>query len=104
MALECWPPRCYLVQTFLICMKRVTFLLTDTTPVKGPYTLARLRELFAARDICADSKLFLTERDEETNRVKCFGLRAADIKENLENGEEIDVDRLLGRVTESDGS
>jgi hypothetical protein len=79
-------------------MKRLTFLLTDTTPVKGPYTLARLRELWNARDICADSKLFLTERDEETNGVKCFGLRVADIKENLETGNEIDVDSLSGRV------
>jgi hypothetical protein len=79
-------------------VKRVTFLLTDTTPVKGPYTLARLRELWDARDICADSKLFLTERDEETNGVKCFALRAADIKENLETGNEIDVDGLIARV------
>jgi hypothetical protein len=79
-------------------VKRVTFLLTDTTPVKGPYTFARLRELWEASDICAESKLFLTERDEETNGVKCFGLRAADIKENLQTGNEIDVDSLIARV------
>jgi hypothetical protein len=85
-------------------VKRVTFLLTDASPVKGPYTVVRLRELWDAGDICADSKLFLTERDEETNGVKCFGLRAADIKGNLETGNEIDVDDLLGRVTKSDGS
>jgi hypothetical protein len=83
-------------------VKRVTFLLTDTTPVKGPYTLARLRELWDAGDICADSKLFLTERNEETNGVKCFAIRAADVKENLESGKEIDVDDLIARVTKSE--
>jgi hypothetical protein len=31
-------------------------------------------------------------------RVKCFGLRAADIRENLETGNEIDVDELRKRV------
>jgi hypothetical protein len=87
------PPR------FFYCVKRVTFLLTDTTTVKGPYTFARLRELWDAGDISADSKLFLTERDEETNRVKCFNLRAADVKENLESGVEIDVEGLCARVT-----
>jgi len=84
-------------------VKRVTFFLTDTTPVKGPYTFARLRELWHAGEVNADAKLFLTERDEETNQVKCFGLRAADIKENLESGEEIDVDDLIAWVTKSDG-
>jgi hypothetical protein len=79
-------------------VKRVTFLLTDTTPVKGPYSLARLRELWDAGDLCADSKLFLTERDEETNGVKCFALRAADIKGNLETGNDIDVDELITRI------
>jgi hypothetical protein len=34
----------------------------------------------------------LTERNDETNRVKCFNLRAADIKENLESEKEIDVE------------
>ena len=76
----------------------LTFLVTDTPQVKGPYTLARLREKGGAGDICADSKLFLTERDDETNGVKCFGLRAADIKENLESGNEIDVDELSARL------
>jgi hypothetical protein len=76
----------------------LTFLVTETPQVKGPYTLARLRELWNAREIVADSKLFLTERDEETNKVKCFALRAADIKENLETGNEIDVDELSARV------
>jgi hypothetical protein len=66
--------------------------------------MARLRELWNAREIVADSKLFLTERNDETNRVKCFGLRAADIKENLENGEEIDVEGLCARVTAGHGS
>ncbi len=76
----------------------LTFLVTDTPQVKGPYTLARLRELWYAREIVADSKLFLTERNDETNRVKCFNLRAADIKANLETGDEIDVDSLSARV------
>jgi hypothetical protein len=80
-------------------VKRETFLLTDTTPVKGPCTFARLRELWDAGDISADSKLFLTERDDETNGVKCFALRAEDIKENLESGNEIDMDGLRVRVT-----
>jgi hypothetical protein len=83
-------------------VKRVTFLLTDTTPVKGPYTLARLRELWSAGTISSDTKLFLTQRD-EVDRVKCFGLRAADIKENLETGKEIDVDSLVALVTKSEG-
>jgi len=76
----------------------LTFLVTDTPQVKGPYTLARLRELSSAGEINADSKLFLTERD-EADKVKCFNLRAADIKENLESGDEIDVDSLRARVT-----
>jgi hypothetical protein len=82
----------------------LTFLVTDTPQVKGPYTLARLRELWNAREIVADSKLFLTERNDETNRVKCFNLRAADIKENLESGEEIDVGGLCARVTSRHGT
>lgn len=82
----------------------LTLLVTDTPQVKGPYTLARLRELWNAREIVADSKLFLTERDDETNRVKCFNLRAAEIGENLESGEEIDVDSLCERVTARHGS
>jgi hypothetical protein len=80
-------------------VKRVTFLVTDDTPVKGPYTFARLRELWSAGKIFFDSKLFLTERDEETNRVKCFDLRGADIMENLESGKEIDAEGLCARVT-----
>jgi hypothetical protein len=40
----------------------------------------------------------MTERDEKTNGVKCFALRAADIKENLETGNEVDVDDLIARV------
>jgi hypothetical protein len=82
----------------------LTFLVTDTPQVKGPYSLARLRELWNAREIVADSKLFLTERDDETNRVKCFNLRAADIKETLESGEEIDVEGLCARGTARHGT
>ena len=78
-------------------MKQLIFLVTDATPVKGPYTFARLRELWNARTISSDTKLFLTQRD-EADRVKCFALRAADIKENLETGNEIDVDTLSARV------
>jgi hypothetical protein len=44
----------------------------------------------------------LTERNEETNGVKCFAIRAADVKENLESGKEIDVDDLIARVTKSE--
>ena len=72
-------------------------------PVKEPYTFARLRELWDAGDFCADSKLFLTERDEETNGVKCFNLCGADIMENPESGKEIDVERLCARVTAEEG-
>jgi hypothetical protein len=82
----------------------LTFLVTDTPQVKGPYTLARLRELWNAREIVADSKLFLTERNDETNKVKCFNLQAADIKENLESGDEIDVELLCARVTARHGT
>jgi hypothetical protein len=74
-------------------VKQLTFLWTDPKVLKGPYTFARLRELWKDGTINAESKLFLTERD-EANRVKCFSLRAADIKENLESGAEIDVPSL----------
>jgi hypothetical protein len=47
--------------------------------------------------------LFLTERD-EANKVNCFNLRAADIKENLERGTEIDVASLCARAAARDGS
>ena len=57
------------------------------------------QEQLAERDISADSKLFLTERNDQTNRVKCFNLRAAAIRENLESGKEIDVEGLCARVT-----
>jgi hypothetical protein len=76
----------------------LTFLWTDPKVLKGPYTFSRLRELWKAGTINAESKLFLTERD-EANRVECFNLRAADIKENLESGKEIDVKGLYARVT-----
>ena len=79
-------------------MKRLTFIVVDSTSTKGPYTLARLRELWSAKTINADTKLFLTERD-EADKVTCFSLRAADIKKNLESGREIDVQSLCARVT-----
>jgi hypothetical protein len=85
-------------------MRTLTFIRTDTPQVKGPYTFARLRELWSAGEIVADSKLFLTERDGETNGVKCFGLRAADIIESPESGNEIDVDGLCTRVTAGEKS
>ena len=43
-------------------------------------------------------KLFLTERD-EADRVECSNLRAADIKENVESGRDVDVKSLGARVT-----
>jgi hypothetical protein len=75
-------------------VKKITFLLTDTTPVRGPYTFQRLRELWQEKKITENSTLFLTERDEETLKVRCFGLTAEQIKENLEAGQEIDVDAV----------
>jgi len=80
-------------------VKQLTFLWTDPKLVKGPYTFARLRELWQAGTINAESNLFLTERDHETKWLCCFGLRAADIQENLESGREIDVESLCERVT-----
>jgi hypothetical protein len=84
-------------------VKQLTFLWTDPKVLKGPYTFARLRELWEAGTINAESKLFLTERD-EANKVKCFNLRAADIKENLDSGAEIDVASLCARVTPGEKS
>jgi len=78
-------------------VKQLTFLWTDPKLVKGPYTFTRLRELWQAGTINAESNLFLTERD-EANKVKCFPLRGADIQENLESGKEIDVKGLLALV------
>jgi hypothetical protein len=80
-------------------VKQLTFLVTDATPVKRPYTFSRLRELWSAGKFSAETKLFLTERDEDTNKVKCFNLRGADIMENLESGRKIDVEGLCARVT-----
>ena len=75
-------------------MKKLTFIVVSSTSVKGPYTLAQLREMWSAKTINADTKLFLTERD-EADKVTCFNLRGADIRENLESGREIDVDGLM---------
>jgi hypothetical protein len=69
-------------------MKKLTFLWTDSTPVKGPYTLARLRGLWGEGKINAGSHLFLTERDDETNKVNCLNLTAEDIRHELETGAE----------------
>ena len=71
-------------------MKKLTFIVVISTSVKGPYTLAQLREMWSEGKINADTKPFLTKRD-EADKVKCFSLRAADIKENLEG--------LMARVT-----
>jgi hypothetical protein len=76
-------------------MKTVTFLWTDPKTVRGPLTFARLRKLWNDRTITAESKLFVTERDEETNKVRCQNLKAEDIRHELETGAEIDLDRLF---------
>jgi hypothetical protein len=83
-------------------MKQLTFLETDSTPAKGPYTFTRLRELWDAKQINADTKLFLTVRD-DANKVECIILRASDIKENLEGGNEIDVASLRARIVARGG-
>jgi hypothetical protein len=99
--LESELPRCLNLPSVFCCVKKGN-LLADTTPVKGPYTFARFRELWDAGDISADSKLFLTERDDETNGVKCFNLRAAHIRENLDSGRDVDVASLYARVMARD--
>jgi len=62
-----------------------------------------LRELWEAGTINAGLSLFLTERD-ESNKVQCFNLRGADIQENVDSGEEIDVASLYTRATAGEKS
>jgi hypothetical protein len=76
-------------------MKRVTFLWTDPKTVRGPLTFARLRELWDAGEINGESKLFVTERHEETNKVRCQNIKAESIRHELETGAEINLDRLF---------
>jgi hypothetical protein len=71
-----------------------TFLWTDPTPVRGPLTFARLRELWDAGDINGESKLFVTDRDDQTNAVKCVNIKTESIRRNLETGSEIDMESL----------
>lgn len=75
-------------------MRKLTFLLTDPTPVKGPYTFARLRELWSAGEINGESRLFVTENDEQ-NKVRLLNITAESIRDNLETGTEINLDKLL---------
>jgi hypothetical protein len=75
-------------------MKQVTFLWTDPKTVRGPLTFARLRELWDAREINGESKLFVTERDDQ-NKVRCQNIKAEHIRHNLETGAEINYDRLF---------
>lgn len=75
-------------------MKKLTFLLTDPTPVRGPYTLAQLRVMWTAREINEDSRIFVTENDQQTHQVQLRFIHARDIADSLENGTEIDVSRL----------
>jgi hypothetical protein len=44
--------------------------------------------------ITAESKLFVTERDEQ-NKVRCQNIKAEDIQHELETGAEINYDRLF---------
>jgi hypothetical protein len=53
-----------------------------------------LRELWDAEEITGESKLFLTDRDDETNKVRCLNIKAQRIRRNLETGVEIDMDSL----------
>jgi hypothetical protein len=72
----------------------LTFLWTDPTPIRGPLTFARLRELWDAGEVTGDSKLFLTDRDDETNKVRCLNIKAESIRRNLETGAQFDLDSL----------
>lgn len=74
--------------------KVITFLWTDPTPIRGPLTFARLRELWESGEIDAESKLFLTDRDDVTNKVRCLKIKAESIRHNLETGAEIDMESL----------
>jgi hypothetical protein len=57
-------------------------------------TFARLRELWDAGEISGESKLFATDRDDETNKVRCLNIKAENIRHNLETGAEIDMESL----------
>ena len=72
----------------------LTFLWTDPTPVRGPLTFARLRELWDAGELNGESKLFLTDRDDATNKVRSLNIKAEQLRLNLETGVEIDMESL----------
>ena len=76
-------------------MRQLTFLWTDPKTVRGPLTFARLREMWDAGEINGESKLFVTERDQETNKVRCRNIKAEAIRHELETGAEIDLERLF---------
>jgi hypothetical protein len=71
----------------------LTFLWTDPTPIRGPLTFARVRELWGVGEISGDSKLFLTHRDDQ-NKVTCRYIKAESIRRNLETGSQINLDEL----------
>ena len=60
-------------------MKKLTFLLTEPNPVRGPYTLSQLRQMRAEKKINQDTKLFLTWRNYETKDLIVASLRAGEI-------------------------
>jgi hypothetical protein len=70
------------------------FLWIDPTPIRGPLTFARLRELWDAGEINGESKLFVTERDDQ-DKVKCPNIKAETIRHNFETGAEINMDDLI---------
>jgi hypothetical protein len=72
----------------------LTFLWIDPTPIRGPLTFARLRELWDAGEITGESKLFVTDRDDATNKVRCLNIKAETIRHNLETGDEINMESL----------
>src|SRR4051794_4352642 len=60
-------------------MKKLTFLLTEPNPVRGPYTLSQLRQMWAEKKINQDTELFLTWNNYETKDLICASLRAGEI-------------------------
>jgi hypothetical protein len=59
------------------------------------YTLAQLRAMWTAHEITEDSRIFVTENDQQTHQVQLRFIHARDISDSLENGTDIDVSRLF---------
>ena len=72
----------------------LTFLWTDPTPIRGPLTFARLRELWEAGEINGESKLFVTERNDQ-DKVECLNIKAETIRHKLETGAAININDLI---------